>query len=181
MPQSMLAAVHAAVSGAPDETPTPSGAATAISDNAMTALAGVLATADTGDTEGNDMATNANQPAAGGNASEKQIADARAEGAAAEGARIAAALGAEGVKGDGGRMAAALDLAAKAPGMAGADIAAFVTANVPAGAATQPTQEQLAAARDERRLAGAGAGVPQGGQQGGQITWAEFRKKNNRA
>ena len=69
--------------------------------------------------------------------------------------RVAAALGAEGVKGDGGRMAAALELAISAPGMSGADVAAFVVANV------SPTKAADAAASyEQQRLAAAGPAAP---------------------
>ncbi|HMQ95434.1 hypothetical protein [Amaricoccus sp.] len=79
----------------------------------------------------------------------------KAEGAKAESDRLAAALGAEGVKGDGGRMAAALDLAIKSPGMSGADVAAFVVANV------SPTKAaDTAASYEQQRLAAAGPAAP---------------------
>lgn len=59
-------------------------------------------------------------------------ADGKSEGEKAATDRLSAALGAVGVKGDAGRMAAALDLAVRSPGMSGADVAAFVVANVAA-------------------------------------------------
>lgn len=57
-------------------------------------------------------------------------ADGRAEGEKAGTDRLAAVLGADGIKGNAARMSAALDLAVKAPGMAAADVTAFVVGNV---------------------------------------------------
>ncbi|MER8427818.1 hypothetical protein [Mesorhizobium sp. M1403] len=90
-------------------------------------------------------------------------------------ARLTTALGADGVKGDAGRMSAALDLAAKSPAMSGADVAAFVVANV---AASKPAGGADAAAYEQTRLAAAGLAQP--GQKpapaaGG--NWAAFRAK----
>lgn len=86
-------------------------------------------------------------------------ADGKAEGEKAATERLAAALGAEGVKGDAGRMAAALDLAVKSPGMSGADVAAFVAANVqaakPAAAATDYAAQRASAAGLAQPHAGA--------------------------
>ena len=60
---------------------------------------------------------------------------ARAEGAQAAMARVAAAIGAEGVKSEPGRLAAAADLLFRAPDMAGEAIAAFAIANIAAAPA----------------------------------------------
>lgn len=72
--------------------------------------------------------------------------------------RLSAALGAEGVRGDGVRMAAALDLAGKSPGMSGADVAAFVVANV---ATSKPTAGTDPAAYDKARVDAAGQALPE--------------------
>ena len=79
----------------------------------------------------------------------------KAEGVKAATERLQAALGAEGIKGDAGRMAAALDLAVKSPGMSGADVAAFVVANVAASAAPSSAETYAAG-----RVAAAGASQP---------------------
>ena len=80
----------------------------------------------------------------------------RAEGEKAVTERMAAALGADGVRDDGGRMAAALDLAVKSPAMAGADVAAFVIANVAPATATSSRTKTYAS----NRVAGAGLAQP---------------------
>lgn len=66
-------------------------------------------------------------------------AEGEAAGAKAATERLSAVLAADGIKGDGARMAAALDLAVKAPGMSADDVAGFVTANVAAPAASDPS------------------------------------------
>jgi signal peptide peptidase SppA len=101
-----------------------------------------------------------------------------ASGAKAATDRLVAALGAEGVKGDAGRMAAALDLATKSPGMSGADVAAFVTANVSAAAKAD------ASGYEQDRLSASGLAQPGAGKSGekaGATSWAEFRKKRSPA
>lgn len=105
------------------------------------------------------------------------VADARtsghAAGVTAATDRLSAALGAEGVQGDGVRMAAALDLAVKSPGMSGADVAAFVVANVAASKAGAD-----ASAYDKSRLDAAGQAQPEGGKpSGGVKSWSELRAK----
>nr|WP_295465212.1 hypothetical protein [Mesorhizobium sp.] len=101
----------------------------------------------------------------------------KAAGVQAATERLSAALGADGVKGDGVRMAAGLDLAVKSPGMSGADVAAFIVANVAAS--------KLAAdadAYDARRVAGAGQAQPQGDKKpaGAGVTWSDFRAKRGK-
>lgn len=112
--------------------------------------------------EGVDMPTET-QPAGGANAGISQADhdaavnaardQGRAEGVQAATDRLAAALGAEGVRGNAARMSAALDLAQKSPGMDGAAIAAFVSANVAAEPVTAPSYEA-------QRLAAAGLAAP---------------------
>lgn len=80
----------------------------------------------------------------------------RAEGEKAVTQRMTAALEAAGVKGDAGRMSAALDLAVSSPAMAGADVAAFVVANVAASTGTSGR----AASYASTRVAGAGLARP---------------------
>ena len=151
MAKSLLAAVHNAVAGTAD----------AGLDEPETG-------APAPQSNGDDMA-HQSQPAGGDQAGiskadhEAAVSAARAEGKT-EGAkeateRLSAALGAEGVKGDAGRMAAALDLAKSAPGMSGADVAAFVTANV---AAAKPASTS-AADYAQQRTAAAGLAQPQAG------------------
>jgi hypothetical protein len=105
------------------------------------------------------------------------VAYARTAGVSAATERLSAALGADGVKGDAGRMSAALDLAVKSPGMAGADVAAFVVANVPASKAATD-----AAGYDAARVAAAGQAQPQGDKkpQGAAMNWADFRAKRGK-
>ena len=80
----------------------------------------------------------------------------KAEGEKAATERFNAALGADGVKGDAVRMSAALDLAVKSPAMAGADVAAFVVANVAGATATSSRAEAYAS----NRMASAGLAQP---------------------
>ena len=80
----------------------------------------------------------------------------KTEGEKAATERFNAALGADGVKGDAGRMAAALDLAVKSPAMAGADVAAFIVANVAATTAAGSRTEAYAS----NRMASAGLAQP---------------------
>jgi hypothetical protein len=90
----------------------------------------------------------------------------KADGEKAATERFNAALGADGVKGDAGRMAAALDLAVKSPAMAGADVAAFVVANVAAAAAAAPSKSGAEKYSAERSSA-AGLAQPQPGSDKG--------------
>lgn len=117
------------------------------------------------------------QPAAAGVTQADQeaaVAAAEARGRDAERQRLTAALGAEQVSGDGTRMAAALDLAIKAPGMAGADVAAHVVAHVPASKASP------AASYEQDRLAG--QAQPQGDRKAGAtMSWADFRARRGKA
>jgi hypothetical protein len=144
MAKSLLAAVHNAVAGTVDD---------AVDDSETGAPAlhhkeGSMAVQ--GQPAGGDSNPGISQAA-----HDAAVTAARSEGetkgAQAATERLSAALGAEGVKGDAGRMAAALDLAVKSPGMSGADVAAFVTANVAAskpaaGAAADYAQNRAAAA-----------------------------------
>jgi len=126
-----------------------------------------------------------NKPAAGISQADHDaaVASARTAGHAAgvtsATERLSAALGAEGVKGDASRMSAALDLAVKSPGMSGADVAAFVVANV---APAKPAAEVDAAGYDASRVAAAGQAKPQGEKkpQGAAINWADFRAKRGK-
>lgn len=152
MANSMLAAVRAATLAAADEL-SPEGENTG---------------ADAPHSKETDMSKDA-QPAGGSNTEagipkadhDAAVATAektgRAAGAQEATERLSAAIGAEGVKGDAGRMSAALDLAVKSPGMSGADVAAFVIANV---AAAKPAASADAAAYEKTRLAAAGLAQP---------------------
>lgn len=86
-------------------------------------------------------------------------AEGRSEGEKSSNDRLNAALGADGVKGDAGRMAAALDLAVKSPGMSGADVAAFVVANV-AAASSSAKPGDAAEKYSAERTASAGLAQP---------------------
>jgi hypothetical protein len=145
MGRSLLAAVHNAVVGADDDTLV----------KGETGAAALSATTKEG------AMSKDSQPAGGETNSagisqathDAAVASARADGKA-EGEksvteRFNAALGAEGVKGDAGRMAAALDLAVKSPSMAGADVAAFVVANVAAATASNNAATTYASKRVE--------------------------------
>ena len=139
-----------------------------------------LATAPAGAHQGNtNMISQADHDAAVKAAEAKGDAAGEARGTKAATDRLSTALGAEGVKGDAGRMAAALDLATKSPAMAGADVAAFVVANVtaskPAAGAVDPK------AYEQQRLADAGMAQPGGGKPdaGKPTSWADFRAKRN--
>lgn len=158
MAKSLLAAVHNAVAGTVD----------AGLDEPETG-------APAPQSNGDHMA-NQSQPAGGDQSGiskvdhDAAVSAARAEGKT-EGAkeatdRLNAALGADGVKGDAGRMAAAIDLAVKSPGMSGADVAAFVTANVPPG---KPAAADYAASR----TAAAGLAQPQAAAPAGKAGWAK--------
>lgn len=154
MTRSLLAAVHNAVAGAADDA----------LDESEPGAAALNPT-------GGKMSTTDNRP--GGNPAsagisqathDAAVAAARKDGLAA-GEKVAterlhAALGAEGVKGDAGRMAAALDLAVKSPAMAGADVAAFVVANVTVAAAASAAAPAKYVAE---RTAAAGLAHPQDG------------------
>jgi hypothetical protein len=145
MGRSLLAAVHNAVVGADDDA----------LDERETGAPALNATKKEG-TMSKD-----NQPAGGDPNSagisqamhDAAVAAARTDGKA-EGERSAierlnAALGAEGIKGDAGRMSAALDLAVRSPAMAGADVAAFVVANVAASTVSTATAATYSAQRVE--------------------------------
>lgn len=158
MARSLLAAVHDAVVGAVDDS----------LDESETGAAALNA-----NQTGAEMKTET-QPG-GGNPAPAGISQAthdaavisartegKAEGEKAATERLNAALGAEGIKGDAGRMAAALDLAVKSPAMAGADVAAFVVANVAAAAASVPSKGGAEKYSAERSAA-AGLAQPQPG------------------
>lgn len=174
MAASLLAAVHDAVAGAVEDIPEREEAG---------------AQAPNSTKEGETMSRD-NAPAGGENKSgipqaehEAAVKTARTEGEAsgakAATDRLVAALGAEGVKGDASRMSAALDLAVKSPGMSGADVAAFVSANVVGAEKPDP-----AAAYETGRLTAAGQAQPGAAKPAtanGRSAWAEFRKKKNPA
>lgn len=101
----------------------------------------------------------------------------REAGTAEATARLSAALGAEGVKGDAGRMAAALDLAVKSPAMSGADVAAYVVANV---AAAKPSEQPDAAAYERQRLSGLAAPQPAAPADAGASTWGKAAERINK-
>jgi hypothetical protein len=157
MGKSLLAAVHNAVVGAVDDA----------LEERETGAAALNATTKEG-TMSKD-----NQPA-GGDPNSAGIsqathdaavaaarADGKAEGEKAATERFNAALGADGVKGDAGRMAAALDLAVKSPAMAGADVAAFVVANVAASTVSTTNAATYSAQRVEAAgLAQPGSSAP---------------------
>lgn len=82
----------------------------------------------------------------------------REAGLAAQLDRLNVALNADGVKGNLGRVSAAVDLAVKSPGMSGADIAAFVVANVTGSAANAAVADTEAA--QDQRVAAAGLAQP---------------------
>jgi hypothetical protein len=158
MGRSLLAAVHNAVVGAVDD---------ALNESETGAPA--LNTTKKEGTMSKD-----NQPA-GGDPNSAGIsqathdaavaaarADGKAEGEKGATERLNAALGAEGDKGDAARMAAALDLAVKSPTLAGADVAAFVVANVAASTASTNKAASYSAQRVEAAgLAQPGSGAPQ--------------------
>ena len=161
MSQSMLAAVHAAMSAA--------GANPVLDEDATDAAAS--------EPKEPEMAND--KPAAGIPQAEHEAAVSAAEtrgheaGAKAATSRLATALGADGVRGDGARMAAALDLAQKSPSMSGEDIAAFVSANVAAG---KPAD--AVASYERNRIEAAGQAQPGGQTDRPQATsWASFRAK----
>lgn len=83
------------------------------------------------------------------------VAEGTATGASAATERLTSALGSEGVAGDPARMSAALDLAKKSPTMSGADIAAYVLANVTA------SKPDAAATYEQHRLAAQNLAQPQ--------------------
>jgi ClpP class serine protease len=86
--------------------------------------------------------------------------------------RIVAAMNAEGVKGNAARMSAALDLAQKSPGMAAADIAAFVAGNVAGETdADRYERDRLAG---QPRLGGLARPQPRRDGQTGQRNVARF-------
>ena len=158
MARSLLAAVHNAVVGAVDD-------ALFESETSAAAL--------NANQNGGKMSKD-NQPA-GGDPNSAGIsqathdaavtaarADGKAEGEKAATERFNAALGADGVKGDASRMAAALDLAVKSPTMAGADVAAFVVANVAAATAGAPSAAATYSSRrvDAAALAQPGSSAP---------------------
>lgn len=156
MARSLLAAVHNAVVGTVDA---------ALEDEGETGAAALTTTKEStmskdnppagGDPKAGATITQANHDAAVSAAR----AEGKADGVKAATDRLNAALGAEGVKGDAGRMAAALDLAVKSPGMSGADVAAFVVANV--AAASPPTTAKGPADKySAERTAAAGLAQP---------------------
>ena len=134
-------------------------------------------------TKGQEM-SGENKPAAGISQADHDsaVASARTAGQAAGVAsateRLSAALGAEGVNGDAGRMSAALDLAIKSPGMSGADVAAFVVANV---TAAKPAADVDAAGYDAGRVAATGQAQPLPGKPEGAATgWAKTAETINK-
>jgi hypothetical protein len=151
MAKSLLAAVHNAVAGSVDDG----------LDEPETGAPALTATKDV--KMAKDSQPAGGDPNPGISKAEHDAAvtaaraDGKAEGDKAATERLTAALGAEGVKGDSGRMAAALDLAVKSPGMSGADVAAFVVANV---AATKAGADGADYA--QKRVEAAGLAQPQG-------------------
>lgn len=112
MARSMLAAIRAAVSVRADEEEIPATGATGAEASTQQENLNMISQAD------HEAAVSAAETRG------------REAGMAAQLDRISGALAAEGVNGDGARMSAALDLARRSPSMSGADVAAFVTANV---------------------------------------------------
>ncbi len=89
--------------------------------------------------------------------------------------RLQAALGADGVRGDAGRMGAALDLAAKAPGMSGAEVATYVSQHF------APAQSGASQGSHDQRVLGAGqAQTGSDKPAGAGVTWADFRAKRGK-
>jgi hypothetical protein len=154
MSRSLLAAIHNAVVGpvdaALDEGET--GAAAHIPTTKESTMSKDSPPAG-GDPKAGNMVSQADHDAA--------VTAARSEGKAdgekAATDRLSAALGADGVKGDAGRMAAALDLAVKSPAMAGADVAAFIVANV---SSAGPSKTASADKYGADRVAAAGLAQP---------------------
>lgn len=149
MASSMLAAIRAAMSARAEDDDTPE---TIGSTGAQAPIV----------EEETDMSAE-QRPAAAGISQQQHddaVRAAEARGAEGERNRIRAATSAEGVAGDGNRFMAAVDLAMRSPTMPGAEVAAFVVANVAQTAKAAPVETQ--AAHDQRVL---GAGLAQPSQQ----------------
>lgn len=151
---SLLAAVREAMN-APEEI---------VPETGATGATAPSSTAPTGASQGQThMISQADHDAAVKAAEAKGEKTGEATGIKAATDRLSTALGAEGVKGDAGRMAAALDLAVKSPAMAGADVAAFVLANVTASKPTAGAADPKA--YEAGRLADAGMAQPGSGKK----------------